>query len=45
MAKIKNKIIDLDKIFEVNSLCKRCKNSCKQSAEVKIIRCPMFVQK
>jgi hypothetical protein len=28
--------------MEVNSVCKLCKNGCKQSAAVKVVSCPMF---
>lgn len=30
---------------ELNSLCKKCINKCKQLKTTKIIKCPMFKEK
>lgn len=30
---------------EINTLCLKCRNSCKQSAATRIIVCPMFEEK
>lgn len=29
----------------INQLCSRCRNTCKQTTETKIIVCPMFTEK
>lgn len=34
-----------EKENEINTLCLKCRNSCKQTAATRIIICPMFEKK
>lgn len=33
------------RVENINKLCLRCRNQCKQSAASKIIKCPMFEER